>query len=58
MARVAALTTVSRDVLEVMACLGGRAELSVLAAATEQSADVVEHPIREARRRHPAVEGE
>lgn len=32
----------SRDMVEMMACLGGRAELGVLAAATGQSADVVE----------------
>jgi signal transduction histidine kinase len=34
MARLAALPSASRDVLEAMACLGGRAELSVLAVAT------------------------
>src|SRR5271166_544127 len=42
MARLAALPSASRDVLEAMACLGGRAELSVLAAATAESAEVVE----------------
>ncbi|OBG28556.1 AAA family ATPase [Mycobacterium sp. 852002-51057_SCH5723018] len=42
MARLAALPTSSRDIVEVMACLGGRAEVSVLAAATAQSVDVVE----------------
>ena len=42
MARLAALPTASREMLEVMACLGGRAELSVLAAATAESPDVVE----------------
>ena len=51
MARVAALPTLSRDVLEVMACLGGRAELSVLAAATAQSADVVEQRLAPALER-------
>ncbi|MGO9697372.1 MAG: AAA family ATPase [Mycobacterium sp.] len=42
MARLAALPAASREMLEVMACLGGRAELSVLAAATAESPDVVE----------------
>jgi len=42
MARLAALPTSSREMLEVMACLGGRAELSVLTAATAESLDVVE----------------
>ena len=42
MARLAALPSASRDVLEAMACLGGRAELSVLAAATAELAEVVE----------------
>jgi signal transduction histidine kinase len=42
MARLAALPSASRDVLAAMACLGGRAELSVLAAAIAESADVVE----------------
>jgi signal transduction histidine kinase len=42
MARLAALPTSSREMLEMMACLGGRAELSVLAAATAESPDVVE----------------
>ncbi len=42
MARLAALPTVSREMVEVMACLGGRAEWSVLATATAESADVVE----------------
>ena len=41
MARFAALPA-SRQMLQLMACLGGRAELSVLAAATGESADVVE----------------
>ena len=40
--RLAALPAASRDMVEMMACLGGRAELGVLAAATGQSADVVE----------------
>ena len=38
MARLAALPTSSREMVEVMACLGGRAELGVLAAATAESA--------------------
>jgi signal transduction histidine kinase len=50
MARLAALPTLSRDMVEVMACVGGRAELGVLAAATAESADVVE------RRLAPALE--
>jgi signal transduction histidine kinase len=41
MARLAGLPSACRGVLEAMACLGGRAELSVLAVATG-SADVVE----------------
>ena len=40
--RFAALPAASRDMVEMMACLGGRTELGVLAAATGQSADVVE----------------
>ena len=51
MARVAALPKMSREVLEVMACLGGRVELSVLAAATEQSADLVEQRLAPALER-------
>ena len=42
MARLVALPTSSRELLEMMACLGGRVELSVLAAATAQSTDAVE----------------
>jgi predicted ATPase/signal transduction histidine kinase len=42
MARLAGLPAPSRDMLDVMACLGGRAELGVLAGATAESADVVE----------------
>ena len=42
MARLAGLPTACRELVEVMACLGGRAELSVLVAATAESADVVE----------------
>ena len=42
MARLAALPRPRAKWCEVMACLGGRAELSVLAAATGESADVVE----------------
>ena len=41
-ARLAALPSASRDVLAAMACLGGRAELSVLAAAIAEPPDVVE----------------
>jgi predicted ATPase/signal transduction histidine kinase len=41
-ARLAALPASSRAMVEVMACLGGRADLGVLAAATAQSPDVVE----------------
>ena len=41
MARLAGLPSACRGVLEAMACLGGRVELSVLAVATG-SADVVE----------------
>ncbi len=42
MARLAAIPPTSREMVEVMACLGGRAELSVLAAATGESVNVVE----------------
>ena len=42
MARLAAIPPTSREMVEVMACLGGRAELSVLQAATAEPADVVE----------------
>ena len=42
MARLAAIPPTSREMVEVMACLGGRAELSVLAAATGEPANVVE----------------
>ena len=41
-ARLAAIPPTSREMVEVMACLGGRVELGVLAAATAESADVVE----------------
>jgi signal transduction histidine kinase len=41
-ARAAALPEKSRQVTEAMACLGGRAELSLLQAATGESADVVD----------------
>jgi signal transduction histidine kinase len=40
--RLADLPAAARDMVEMMACLGGRAELGVLAAATGQAADVVE----------------
>ena len=42
MARLAAIPPTSREMVEVMACLGGRADLSVLAAATGEPANVVE----------------
>jgi predicted ATPase len=42
LSRVAALPAASRDMVEMMACLGGRAELGVLAAAAGQSSDVVQ----------------
>jgi signal transduction histidine kinase/tetratricopeptide (TPR) repeat protein len=45
MARLAALPASSRETVQVMAYLGGRTELSVLAAATAQSVDVVEQRI-------------
>ena len=41
MARLAAIPPTSREVVEVMASLGGRADLSVLATASGQPADVV-----------------
>jgi AAA ATPase domain/Protein kinase domain len=41
-ARTAVLPEQSRQMLEAMACLGGRAELSVLQAATGEPADVVD----------------
>jgi signal transduction histidine kinase len=41
-ARVAALPAQSRQVVEGMACLGGRAELSMLQAASGESAGVVD----------------
>ncbi|HEY6758149.1 MAG TPA: AAA family ATPase, partial [Baekduia sp.] len=41
-ARVAALAPGSRQMVEAMACLGGRAELTLLQAATGEPADVVE----------------
>jgi diguanylate cyclase (GGDEF)-like protein len=40
-ARVAALPPATRDLLEVMACLGGRVELNLLRAATDLPASVV-----------------
>ena len=52
--RLAALPAASRDMVEMMACLGGRAELGVLAAATGQSADVVERHLAPARERSAA----
>jgi signal transduction histidine kinase len=40
--RVEAMTPASRQLIEAMACLGGRAELSLLQAAIGEPADVVE----------------
>jgi signal transduction histidine kinase len=44
-ARAAALPEGSRQVTEAMACLGGRAELSVLQAATGEPADAVDQAL-------------
>ena len=44
-ARAAALPAESRRVVEAMACLGGRAELSLLAAATGEPAGVVDQAL-------------
>jgi signal transduction histidine kinase len=44
-ARAAALPEKSRHVAEAMACLGGRAELSLLAAATGEPAGVVDQAL-------------
>ena len=44
-ARAAALPEESRPVVEAMACLGGRAELSLLAAATGEPAGVVDQAL-------------
>ena len=44
-ARAAALPEASRQVAEAMACLGGRAELSLLAAATGEPAGVVDQAL-------------
>ena len=41
-ARVAGMAPRSRQMVETMACLGGRAELALLQAATGESADAVE----------------
>ena len=41
-ARVASMAPRSQQMLETMACLGGRAELTLLQAATGESADAVE----------------
>jgi signal transduction histidine kinase len=41
-ARIAGIATRSRQMVEAMACLGGRAELTLLQAATGESADTVE----------------
>jgi signal transduction histidine kinase len=42
-ARIAGMAPRSRQMVEAMACLGGRAELTLLQAATGESADAVEH---------------
>ncbi|HTY31032.1 AAA family ATPase [Mycobacterium sp.] len=42
LARLAALSARSREAVQVMACLGGRAELGVLAAAMAESTETVE----------------
>ena len=47
----------SRRLVEAMACLGGRAELSVLQAATGEPADVVEQSSGARARRGPAGGG-
>ena len=44
-ARAAVLPEESRQVVEAMACLGGRAELSLLQAATGEPADVVDQAL-------------
>jgi signal transduction histidine kinase len=44
-ARVAAMPPASRQLVEAMACLGGRAELSLLQAATGEPAVVVDHAL-------------
>ena len=44
-ARAAALPEQSRQVVEAMACLGGRAELSLLQAATGEPADAVDQAL-------------
>ena len=44
-ARAAALPEKSRQMAEAMACLGGRAELSLLQAATGEPADVVDQAL-------------
>jgi tetratricopeptide (TPR) repeat protein len=45
MARVDAIPPASRAMVEAMACLGGRAELSLLAAATGEPAGVVDQAL-------------
>ena len=42
-ARVDSMPAASRQLVEAMACLGGRAELSLLQAATGEPAAVVDH---------------
>jgi signal transduction histidine kinase len=44
-ARVATLPTASRQLVEAMACLGGRVELSLLARATRAPVDEVDHTL-------------
>ncbi|HEY7278620.1 MAG TPA: AAA family ATPase, partial [Trebonia sp.] len=63
-ARVEAMPSPSRQILEAMACLGGRAELSLLQAATAEPASVVDQALAPALEQgllvaepgpHPAV---
>src|SRR5512140_870871 len=44
-AQVAAMPSASRQLAEAMACLGGRAELTLLQAATGEPAAVVDHAL-------------
>ena len=44
-ARVEAMPATTRELVEAMACLGGRAELSLLATATDAPASGVEHSL-------------
>ena len=56
-ARVEAMPRASTELLEAMACLGGRAELRVLRTATGEPAAVVGQPARPGARRRPAGRG-